>query len=75
VLGKLRKLPAATEAALVLDQIPSEGRLAASGRALTDRLNGVEKRPMPFVDAVLAWVVRESERGPQAGDRADTSRL
>ena len=75
VLGKLRKLPAATEAALVLDQIPSEGRLAASGRALADRLNGVEKRPMPFVDAVLAWVVRESERGPQAGDRADTSRL
>jgi hypothetical protein len=74
VLGKLRRLPAAPEAALVLDQIPSEGRLAAAGRALADQLNGVEKRPLPFVDAVLAWVVKES-RDAQSGARADTSRL
>jgi hypothetical protein len=74
-LGKLRRVPAAPEAALVLDQIASEGRLAAAGRALADRLSGVEKRPLPFVDAVLGWVVRESERWPQAGARADTSRL
>ena len=75
VLGRLQRLPAAPEAALVLDQISSEGRLAAAGRALADQLSGVEKRPLPFVDAVLTWVVRESERWPQAGARADTSRL
>jgi hypothetical protein len=76
VLGKLRRVPAANEAALVLDRIESEGRLAAAGRALADGLSGVEKRPMPFVDAVLRWVVRESvARDAQSGARADTSRL
>jgi hypothetical protein len=75
VLGKLHRIPAANEAALVLDQISSEGRLAAAGRALADQLSGVRKRPLPFVDAVLSWVVRESARWPQAGARADTSRL
>jgi hypothetical protein len=75
VLGRLERVPAAPEAALVLDRIESEGQLTAAGRDLADRLSGVEKRPMPFVDAVLAWVVRESERRPQPGARADTSRL
>jgi hypothetical protein len=75
VLGRLKRVPAAPEAALVLDRIESEGQLAAAGRALADRLSGVKKRPMPFVDAVLGWVVRESERRPQPGARADTSRL
>jgi hypothetical protein len=59
-LGKLRRLPGAPEAVTVLDQISSEGRLAAAGRALLDQLSGVRKRPMPFVDAVIGWVVRES---------------
>jgi hypothetical protein len=75
VLGRLRRVPAANEAALVLDRIEGEGRLAAAGRALAEQLSGVKKRPLPFVDAVLGWVVRESERWPQAGARADTSRL
>ena len=75
VLGRLRGVPAAREAALVLDRLESEGRLAEAGRALADRLSGVEKRPMPFVDAVLGWVVGESERRPQDGARADTNRL
>jgi hypothetical protein len=75
VLGRLHRIPAAREAALVLDRIESESRLAAAGRALADQLSGVQKRPLPFVDAVLTWVVRESERWPQAGARADTSRL
>jgi hypothetical protein len=60
VLGKLRRVPSAAEAVAVLDQIASEGRLAAAGRALLDRLEGVPKRPTPFVDAVLSWVVTES---------------
>jgi hypothetical protein len=75
VLGRLRRVPAAGEAAVVLDRLESEGQLAAAGRALADRLSGVEKRPMPFVDAVLGWVVSESERRPQSGAHADTSRL
>jgi hypothetical protein len=60
VLGRLRRLPAASEAALVLDQIASEGRLAAAARSLERQLRGVPKRVAPFVDAVLGWVVRES---------------
>jgi hypothetical protein len=60
VLGRLRRLPGAPEASAVLDQIASEGRLAASGRALGERLRSVHLRPLPFVDAVLGWVVAEA---------------
>jgi hypothetical protein len=59
-LGRLRRVPAAREAAEVLDQIASEGRLAAAGRALAAQLGGVRKHPLPVLDAVLSWVVRES---------------
>ncbi len=69
VLGRLRRLPAAPEAALVLDQIASEGRLAAAARSLERRLRGVPKRAVPFVDAVLGWVVRESSAAPRATPR------
>ena len=61
-LGRLRRLPALPEASLVLDQIASEGRLAAAARTLEQQLRGVPKRAMPFVDAVLRWVVREASR-------------
>ncbi|MEA2362244.1 MAG: hypothetical protein QOD71_1389 [Thermoleophilaceae bacterium] len=60
VLGRLRRVPAAPEAALVLDQIASEGRLAAAARALEQQLRGVPKQPLAILDAVLHWVVRES---------------
>jgi hypothetical protein len=60
VLGRLRRLPAAPEAAVVLDQIASEGRLAVAARSLEQQLRGVPKRVGPFVDAVLGWVVREA---------------
>jgi hypothetical protein len=60
VLGRLKRVPAAPEAALVLDQIASEGRLAAAARSLEQQLRGVPKRTLPFVDAVLGWVVREA---------------
>jgi hypothetical protein len=59
-LGRLRRLPGAPEAAQVLDQIASEGRIADAGRNLVDRMSGVARRPVPFLDAVLDWVVRES---------------
>jgi hypothetical protein len=60
VLGWLRRIPAAPEAAAVLDEIASEGRLAAAGRALARQLSRVRMRPLPVLDAVLGWVVRES---------------
>jgi hypothetical protein len=59
-LGRLRRVPAAPEAAQVLDAIASEGRLAAAGRALAAELGAVRMRPVPVLDAVLGWVVREA---------------
>jgi hypothetical protein len=67
-LGRLRRVPSAIEASSVLEAIASEGRLAAAARSLADLVGGVEKRPKPLVDAVLAWVVHESssfERAPR----------
>jgi len=75
VLIRLRRLPAAPEAAAVLDRIESEGRLAAAARALEAQLRGIEKRPVALLDAVLRWVVREANEAQEAGARADTSRL
>jgi hypothetical protein len=67
-LGRLRRVPAAPEAAHVLDGIASEGRLAAAGRTLAADLNAVPMRPVPILDAVLGWVVREAAafRAPSA---------
>ena len=70
VLGRLRRIPSAPEAAEVLDAIASEGRLAAAGRSLAARLSKVPMRPVPLLDAVLAWVVREAAAycpAPQSG--------
>jgi hypothetical protein len=60
VLGRLRRVPSATEAAAILDAIASEGRLAAAGRSLAARLSSSAKRPRALVDAVLSWVIREA---------------
>jgi hypothetical protein len=60
-LGKLRATPSLPEAAAVLDGIAAEGRLAAAGRSLAEQLGDVRLRPIPFCDAVLAWVVTEAK--------------
>jgi len=60
VLGRLHRVPSATEAAEVLDRISSEGRLADAARSLGARVSEAPKRPRELLDAVLAWVVRES---------------
>ena len=60
VLGRLRRIPAMLEAAAVLERIGSEGRLVAAGRSLAEALGPVDKRPLPVLDAVLAWVRREA---------------
>jgi hypothetical protein len=60
VLGRLRRIPSAPEAAEVLHAIASEGRLAAAGRSLAAQLSKAPKQPAAVLDAVLAWVVREA---------------
>jgi hypothetical protein len=59
-LGRLRRVPSATEASAVLDAIASEGRLADAARSLAARIGETPKRPQELLDAVLAWVVRQS---------------
>jgi len=72
MLLRLRRLPAAPEAAAALDEIEGEGQLTEAAKALEKQLRGVEKRPVPLLDAVLRWVVAHAE---QSQARADTSRL
>jgi len=70
-LGRLRRVPSATEAASVLDAIESEGRLAEAARALVARVSEVPKRPTALLDAVLTWVVHASGSfSPAAAARA-----
>ncbi len=59
-LGRLRALPSLPEATEVLDRIGAEGRLAAAASSLAEQLKDVRLRPIPFCDAVLAWVVSEA---------------
>ena len=66
-LGRLRRVPAAVEAAAVLDAIAAEGRLAAAGRSLAERVSTAARRPLPLLDAVLAWVMREAASFRPAG--------
>jgi hypothetical protein len=60
VLGRLRRIPSAPEAAEVQDAIASTGGLAVAGRSLAARLSQAPKRPAALLDAVLAWVIREA---------------
>ena len=75
-LRRVRWIPGAPEASSVLDSIESESRLADAARALTARLADTPKRPRDLLDAVLAWVVRESSAleprfsAPLAGSRS-----
>jgi hypothetical protein len=62
VLWRARRIPGAPEASSVLDGIDSERRLAEAARGLVDRMGEAPKRPRELLDAVLAWVVRESTR-------------
>ncbi|MBD0283158.1 MAG: hypothetical protein ICV69_13340 [Thermoleophilaceae bacterium] len=74
-LGRLRRLPAAPEAAAVLDGIASEGRLAAAARSLAAELGKVRMRPLPVLDAVLTWVVREAGAFRPSPPRAPAAAL
>ena len=54
----------------MLDSIESEGRLAAAARSLGELVGEAPKRAKPLLDAVLAWVVRESSSFTAAAPRA-----
>ena len=66
------------EASAVLDAIASERRLGAAARSLAALVGEAPTRPKALLDAVLAWVVRESsafrpvtpERPPRLRARA-----
>ena len=74
MLAKARRVPSMPEAAVVLDSLGSERRLVAGARALAVSLRDVPYRPLPFLDAVLAWVVSESERPEPAAPAAASPR-
>jgi hypothetical protein len=61
-LGRLRRVPSAREAALVMDDLGTGRQLGAAARAVLEALGKVERRPMPVLDAVLGWVAAESRR-------------
>ena len=62
MLRRLRRLPAAPEAAGILDRLGSTDDLVHSGRTLIDRVKDVPREAVPIADAVLDWVVHESGR-------------
>ena len=61
-LGRLRRLPSAPEAALVMDDLGTGRQLGSAVRSVLVELRTVERRPIPTLDAVLRWVAEESRR-------------
>ena len=62
VLGRLRGVPSAREAALLLEDLGSGRELGRAGRSALFAIRQVPKRPIPVLDAVLGWVAAESAR-------------
>ena len=61
-LRRLRGLPAAREASLVLEELGTGRQLGPAASSIMEVLRPVPKRPMPVLDAVLGWVAAESAR-------------
>lgn len=61
-LQRVRRAPAVSEAAQILDRLGAGGALGASGRALVDEVRHVRRRPAPLAAAVLRWVAAEDQR-------------
>ena len=61
-LGRLRRLPSAQEAALVMDDLGTGRQLWSAARGVLDALGTVERRAIPVLDAVLGWVAAEARR-------------
>lgn len=62
VLGRLRRVPAAAEAVLVMDQLGSGRQLGAAARSVLAALRAVPAQVVPVLDAVLGWVAVETRR-------------
>jgi hypothetical protein len=62
LLGRLRRLPSAREASLVLDDLGSGRQLGAAARSALEVVRATPKRPLIFMDAVLGWVTAEAVR-------------
>jgi len=62
LLGKLRRLPSAPEASLVLDDLGSSRQLGDAARSALAVIRGAPNRPLVLLDAVLGWVAAESRR-------------
>jgi hypothetical protein len=76
MLGRLRRAPAAREAALVMDELGSGRQLGAAARSVLAALRSVPARPAPVLDAVLGWVAFESRRfRPALIERAPVLRV
>lgn len=55
-----RRIPAASEAAQITEQLESDTQLVPAANALIDRLRGVPYRPAPVADALTDWVAAEA---------------
>ncbi len=61
-LQRLHWLPAADEAAAILERLGARGGLAASGRALVETVRHVPRKAAPLASAVLLWIAAEAAR-------------
>jgi hypothetical protein len=61
-LGRLRRAPAAPEAALVMNELGAGRELGPATRSVLVALRSVPPRLVPLLDAVLGWVAFESRR-------------
>jgi hypothetical protein len=73
-LHRLRRIPAVSEGAALMEGLDSGPRLVAAGRAAADHFAGAELKPAELADTVTAWVAAEAS-GYRAGAGAPASRL
>ena len=59
-LHRMGRIPAAAEAARLLEGLDAGPRLVAAGRAAAGRLAAADLRPAPMADALAAWVAGEA---------------
>ena len=59
-LARIRRAPAAAEAARVMSDLGSGRELAPSARAAAAALGSIPPRPLPVLDTVLGWVAAEA---------------
>ena len=62
MLGRIRRAPAAPEAAQVMDDLGAGRELGPAARSVLLALRSVPPRLVPVLDAVLGWVAFESRR-------------